>query len=1480
MIAAVFVLLCVLIFSLQFKPVQTFVAKRAAAYLSDELNTKISLTGLYIKPFKSVVLENLLVLDLQKDTLLNTPEFIVDINRFSLKKRVININTVQINNGTFYLKSYKDRSSNLDFIIDYFDSGASSPEKKSKPFEIGLKRVIINNFDFRYKNYRVDTVIKGINFDDVHMRDFNGIFEGLNTKDHLFQANIKNLSFREKSGFYLKNLSAVTTVDSNSIELQKLMLVTEKSRLSDYFRMRFNRYRDFRDFENKVRMKASFRNSFISSKDVAYFAPELNDMKLELEVDGQINGLVNNLKAKKLLVKAGKATYIKGDFSIRGLPVWRETFMDFKIEMAGTNKTDLDEIVSGISGKKGKQIPEIISKFGNVNFNGSFTGFQNDFIAYGEFKTRLGRLASDVNMKIDKQGIPSYTGTVKTYDFDLGTLVNEPLLGRLSSSLAIKGRGTEVKHMNEVLNGEIAYIDFNKYRYRHVEIDGTFNKKYFDGSLKINDKNVRLVFDGGVNLNPALPVFNFKAEINSAKLKALNLYKDSLMVDAKFATNFSGTNLNNIQGQLMISQIRLDNVKGVYHIDSVRLEAAGTGQDRTLAIHSDVLEASVTGQYDLNTIPSYYKALARKYIPSMQMQVWPYGKQKFQFNLKIKRFEPIAQLVAPGLQIENQAAFTGNFDSEQNIATVNGFIKKLKYGGMTVNNIILDENTSAGQLQAIVTSDRVDINDSLFIKNVNISNILRNDSLALNMKLADAEDANQLDLNGLVEFAKDTTAKISILPSILKINNEDWKIQEKVNINFQGGKTNIDNFDLSNGDQMITVDGIVSGEKDDLLEVGFKNFSLKSLNPFVKGFGVQLAGHLNGKTRMYSVLKSPRMSDSINVDSLTFNDTYIGRLTDTSSYDPSLKMAGIHTKIVADNRETLNVLGSLDFDKREIDLGVKLDKTELTVLEPLLNNLVSDLQGHVSADLTVKGALDKPEINGDISFDQGKMTINYLKTTYTLNDDVSVNNSVIRLDELKLRDTEGHEAAARGSVDLNDINNPTLDVTVNAQNFMALNTTQKDNAVYFGRAYGTGTFKFKGPTNNIFIDIDAKTEDGTVFNLPLNNSETVTSKDFITFVSKDTAKVVKRQTSFDGLTMNLKLSVDANSTANIFTSLGNLSGKGYSKNLELNINSQGDFEMTGDYIIESGSFDFTAQEVINKKFTIRQGGTIRWTGNPSAAQINLKAIYAVRASLSDLYTAANREPVGNTNPSERVLTEVEMGLSGLLLQPEIKLDIFFPSNPSIKEDMQSYFSDENNKSLQALSLIIRRSFAPGTGREDFGKQLTSGVASTATELLFNQFNNVLSSLNLNFVDINIRSLSEANASFRFFNNRVILNAGIVDRRSTNDLSFGFNSNNVGGEVELLALIKKDGSLVGKLANKPPTQQTNFLTGLNQTNNVTSLGLIYTQQFDSFSEFLKRITGQHQKEQKKKAEEKSSSAEKKVAPNKEAVIIDNKKNRKR
>ena len=85
-------------------------------------------------------------------------------------------------------------------------------------------------------------------------------------------------------------------------------------------------------------------------------------------------------------------------------------------------------------------------------------------------------------------------------------------------------------------------------------------------------------------------------------------------------------------------------------------------------------------------------------------------------------------------------------------------------------------------------------------------------------------------------------------------------------------------------------------------------------------------------------------------------------------------------------------------------------------------------------------------------------------------------------------------------------------------------------------------------------------------------------------------------------------------------------GKG-NGNLNMIINTTGNFLMYGDYIIEEGDYLFTAQNLINQKFNIEPGGRIRWTGDPFNASIDIVANYRTKASMSDLLPSCQRSAV-------------------------------------------------------------------------------------------------------------------------------------------------------------------------------------------------------------------------------------------------------------
>lgn len=1440
-LSVIIILAAAIIFSLRFKPVQTFVAKKAAAYLSKELRTRVEIKSLYIKPFKSVVLEGFYLQDQDKDTLIYAPRLTVDLNLLSIRKRRISVNTAQLDNGRFFLKKYKDGTTNLQFIINYFDSGEPKQKKKpsKKPYNITFDRIVLNQVAFKYRNYNHNDTIRGINFNDVFLYGLNTTVLNLDTKNHLFKAGIRNMTFREKSGFYLKNLTADAVIDTGQMEFRNLNLQTHGSNISNYLLMKYRDFDDFNNFIRKVYVRGRLRNTVVDSKDISFFTDAIDFMNINVRLNGAVSGYVNNIKARHFEIKAGQASYIRGNFDIKGLPDINKTFFNLQAEQLFTNRKDADHIIKGLTGKSG-YIPEIAGKFGNVNFRGRFKGLLKDFAASGEFKTGLGRIVPDIKMNLTRQA--SYSGVVKIYDFDFGTLLSRRDLGRTSLSATIQGRGLNLSQLNDHINTNAAYIEFNGYRYNNVILNGDIANKLFNGIASVNDRNLHLNFTGKVDLKPALPWFNFSARIGLANLHKLGFTKDTLQAEASLHAAFRGNNLNNLQGNLNLSRIRLSSPDSSLVVDSVNLTASGSGNSRLLAVNSNILDASIRGEYDLNTLPAYFKAVIKRYIPSFKTSAVRPSNQNFNLYVQLKDFAPFSMLFIPDLQIPDGAVFYGRFNSADSIAAINGSSPLIKYKKLRINNFILDESAATNALNIFLTADRIDITDSLYIKNINIANIIHNDSLGLNIKLSDKDARNQLDLNGLVEFNTDTLARLSILPSEVIINNEVWRVPEQVKFRLDKGKIYVSQFELNRNDQLLTIDGVISPQPEDRLTAEFKKFKLATFNPLTRGAGVELAGELNGHMTLSSVTRKPKIESELTIDTLTMNSTRIGDLKLVAGLDNETKLVNVNMDIMKDGHETMNVQGTYDAGaaKNTLNLSLLMEDNELIVFQPALKHLVSDLSGKVSARLNVSGNVLDPKINGTLNLKDAHLTVNYLKTPYTITDEVTVENSVIHLNDLEIKDTKNNTARATGTVDMRDPLNPDINVSIRANHFMALNTTAKDNPLYYGTAFATGNFRFRGPTNNMKIDISAKTEDGTIFNIPLNSSETVQNNDFITFVAKDSTFKPKSQSFFlPGLILNMDLTVDENSVANIYTNLGRLNGRG-TGSINMKITSQGDFEMYGNYLISSGKFQFTAQDFINKIFDLNQGGSIRWTGDPAEALINLKAVYSLRADVRPLYMAA-----GRAANEGRVQTEAIMNLSGNLTRPDISFDINFPSDAYIKDELQSYFSDVNNKNTQALSLIVRRSFSPNTGMVN-AQAVNSTLKNAGTELFVNQFNNILAQwLNWNFLDLNIRSFNEASASLRVLNERLIITGGVTGRTDLND--YTLIGNEVTRDVEMLYLLQKDGSLTARVSNR--LNNRNFLNP--EQEYISAVGLVYRQDFETFGEFLRALIGKKRLDERRR-----------------------------
>jgi hypothetical protein len=189
-----------------------------------------------------------------------------------------------------------------------------------------------------------------------------------------------------------------------------------------------------------------------------------------------------------------------------------------------------------------------------------------------------------------------------------------------------------------------------------------------------------------------------------------------------------------------------------------------------------------------------------------------------------------------------------------------------------------------------------------------------------------------------------------------------------------------------------------------------------------------------------------------------------------------------------------------------------------------------------------------------------------------------------------------------------------LDLDIWANKFMIMNTTEAQNSLYYGRAFITGRINIFGYVDqNIQVDASVKTDKSvnirnkkieyTQFNIPLSGPSEVSESTFISFVDKKnpTPKTKgKDKVDLSGFTLNLDLEMTPDAEIQILfdPKVGDVIKSRGEGNLRMEITSNGKFNMFGDYNITDGEYLFTLQNIINKKFRVEKGSSIKWTGSP------------------------------------------------------------------------------------------------------------------------------------------------------------------------------------------------------------------------------------------------------------------------------------------
>ncbi len=293
--------------------------------------------------------------------------------------------------------------------------------------------------------------------------------------------------------------------------------------------------------------------------------------------------------------------------------------------------------------------------------------------------------------------------------------------------------------------------------------------------------------------------------------------------------------------------------------------------------------------------------------------------------------------------------------------------------------------------------------------------------------------------------------------------------------------------------------------------------------------------------------------------------------------------------------------------------------------------------------------------------------------------------------------------------------------------------------------------------------------------------------------------------------------------------------------------------MFGDYVVESGDYLFTLENIINKKFDLEKGGTIKWSGIPYRADINLSAIYKARASVKPFLSEADST---SAVYKTRYPVDLKLLMTNDLLSPEINFEIALPTvDASTRQQVMSYINTESEKNRQVFSLLVLNSFVTPSQLSNNGTGASVGSAAGAntSELISNQLSNMLSSISNDFdVGVNYRPGDEISKdqlavalSTQLFNDKLTIDGNVG--KNTNSATQ--NTNNIVGEVNVDYKLTDDGKLRVKAFNRASDNNLTY-----STNPYTQgVGVFYREEFNTVGELLSRYWNGIFRRKKKKAD---------------------------
>lgn len=1271
------------------------------------------------------------------------------VQQYAIKTGIIDVEHIDVPNGIFNIKRLF-----LDRPVIKIQSGIPTSDNSTNKNQT----VAEESTDAEQKaiNFYIDdlTIINGYlektvaNRNGVDLTFFNKDrfkVEKLNIdlKDsHVSTSGTMNTSLKEFSGLLNESFAVdefrcdSLLISDKAIEMTNFGLVTNNSSISQQFYLSFNKFSDLKDSISNVYVDANIENVDFALQDLLYFVPGLEDVAFirqninnGLRIKGKLNGNVENLNALDVQLNVGEYTVFEGAASAKNINKKGKERIHLTIKKLQTTASDLESIVPGLT------LPENFNKLGNISFQGLVDGFITDLVLYGSMNTNLGSVDTDVRLDA-KNGINNlaYSGQLDLKNFDLGTWSDNPDFKFVDLTAVIsEGQGLVLNDANAKLETNINSFWYKEYEYKHIKFNGNLDKNTINGDLAIKDKNIDLSFNGVITDLDSLPKYNFKSNVNYADLKAINLSKDSMVVSGDINLDMEGKDLKTMVGTGQFERILLVKSSSVYSVDSIFLTSKSLGGENMLFnIDSEVLELEARGIFDLTKIPQTFLQIIKKNYPYHTRNLEfssDFIEKEYDYDLiaNIKDTKNLLELASiQNLRLQKTRVKSW-LNSSEELFDLEIVSPSFTFNDLNFKNIKLKAFNENDEGEFLLTVDS-SIVQSMRFNPIRLESRTKGDIIDFEIATEQEIDSFQnISISGQIVPNENLPAphkkgyEINIEKNELFMLDKEWLINPQNKIVFANSYIDLENLMISDSYRSIVIDDV----NNEGLSLDLFRFDLDLLNPVIDYDKMIFTGEGNINVKVNSLFGGdPFITGLVDVPDFRVNDDPFGDFLVKVQKRNDANVLDVQVAIAKDTQNVF-IKGDYNLNEKELDVIVDMDDYPLSIFEYIIPDGISNTKGRVDIEARIFGQLDDLQLDGDALVQNAGTKVDYLGAYYEIDDQrIKLDQDFIDATGVEMVDEKGNIATMTGGLNHSFFGGITMDINIEADRFIGLNTTKKDNPLYYGLGEGKMSVDFQGPFKEADIYVDAVTSPNARLSFPISDAVYDFDESFIKFRTEidSTEEELDFKEKYQLLGLNFEMNLEITDEASVEIIFDErvgeiLKGNG-NGNVSLSITRTGIFEVFGDYNVTGGEYLFSAYGLIAKPFRIKEGGTLRWTGDPFDASLDVEAVYTgVRAPLNVFLTEFLNRGSQQLEQEARNRTDInlELILDGTLYKPIVNFDIEFPQ---VTGELKSYTDSkmrtlratENGINNQVVGLLVFKNFLP----YDNPLSNISGASSLAT----------------------------------------------------------------------------------------------------------------------------------------------------------------------